>query len=99
MKSTLCFALVSRRHDEPVWRCQALHDLNIERICASCSQAKGRVERGKLTLQDWLFKGMRLKNTTDIDAANGWVERSSAISIAALRGLQNTREICIAMFQ
>ena len=31
---------------------RALHDLNIDLICANSSQAKGRVERANLTLQD-----------------------------------------------
>lgn len=35
---------------------RALHDLNIELICANRSQAKGRVERANLTLQDRLIK-------------------------------------------
>ncbi|MDE1186326.1 MAG: ISNCY family transposase [Pantoea sp.] len=53
---------------------RALHDLNIELICANSSQAKGRVERANLTLQDRLVKEMRLENITGIDTANAWLE-------------------------
>lgn len=53
---------------------RALHDLNIDLICANSSQAKGRVERANLTLQDRLVKEMRLENITGIDAANAWLE-------------------------
>lgn len=53
---------------------RALHDLNIDLICANSSQAKGRVERANLTLQDRLVKEMRLENITGIDNANAWIE-------------------------
>ncbi|MGC1072786.1 ISNCY family transposase [Pantoea agglomerans] len=53
---------------------RALHDLNIELICANSSQAKGRVERANLTLQDRLVKEMRLENISGIDNANAWLE-------------------------
>ena len=53
---------------------RALHDLNIELICANSSQAKGRVERANLTLQDRLVKEMRLENISGIDAANAWLD-------------------------
>lgn len=53
---------------------RALHDLNIDLICANSSQAKGRVERANLTLQDRLVKEMRLENITGIDNANAWLE-------------------------
>lgn len=52
----------------------ALHDLNIELICANSSQAKGRVERANLTLQGRLIKEMRLENISGIDAANAWLD-------------------------
>ena len=39
---------------------RALHELNIDIICANSSQAKGRVERANLTLQDRLVKELRL---------------------------------------
>lgn len=53
---------------------RALHDLNIDLICANSSQAKGRVERANLTLQDRLVKEMRLENITGIDGTNAWIE-------------------------
>ena len=53
---------------------RALHDLNIELICANSSQAKGRVERANLTLQDRLIKEMRLENISGIEAANAWLD-------------------------
>lgn len=53
---------------------RVLHDLNIDLICANSSQAKGRVERANLTLQDRLVKEMRLENITGIDNANARIE-------------------------
>lgn len=53
---------------------RVLHDLNIELICANSSQAKGRVERANLTLQDRLIKEMRLKNINNIEEANAWLD-------------------------
>ncbi|WP_431295558.1 ISNCY family transposase [Rahnella sp. PAMC 25559] len=53
---------------------RALHDLNIELICANSSQAKGSVERANLTLQDRLIKEMRLENISGIEAANAWLD-------------------------
>jgi hypothetical protein len=52
---------------------RALKELNIELICASSSQAKGRVERANKTLQDRLIKEMRLKGIDNIEAANLWL--------------------------
>ncbi len=49
---------------------RAMFELNIEGICANSSQAKGRVERTHLTLQDRLVKELRLRNISSIDAAN-----------------------------
>ena len=46
----------------------------IELICANSSQAKGRVERANLTLQDRLVKEMRLENICSIEQANKWIE-------------------------
>ncbi|WP_102405742.1 ISNCY family transposase [Vibrio sp. 10N.261.55.A7] len=50
-----------------------LKDLGIELICANSSQAKGRVERANLTLQDRLVKEMRLQNINTIEEANSWL--------------------------
>ncbi len=51
---------------------RAMYELNIESICANSSQAKGRVERANLTLQDRLVKEMRLEGISDMAAANAW---------------------------
>lgn len=49
---------------------RALHELNIDILCANAPQAKGRVERAHKTLQDRLVKELRLAGVNDIDAAN-----------------------------
>jgi hypothetical protein len=51
---------------------RALYELNIESICANSSQAKGRVERANLTLQDRLVKELRLRDISTIAAANAF---------------------------
>ena len=52
---------------------RALHELNIDIICANTSQAKGRVERANLTLQDRLVKEMRLAGICDMAAGNAFL--------------------------
>jgi hypothetical protein len=52
---------------------RALHELNIDIICANSSQAKGRVERAHLTLQDRLVKELRLAGVSTIAAGNGFL--------------------------
>lgn len=49
---------------------RALFELNIESICANSSQAKGRVERANLTLQDRLVKELRLQHISTMAEAN-----------------------------
>ena len=49
---------------------RALYELNIEGICANSSQAKGRVERANLTLQDRLVKELRLRGISTMAEAN-----------------------------
>jgi hypothetical protein len=49
---------------------RALHELNIDILCANVPQAKGRVERVHKTLQDRLVKELRLAGISDMDAAN-----------------------------
>ena len=49
---------------------RALHELNIDIICANTPQAKGRVERANRTLQDRLVKELRLAWVTGIEAGN-----------------------------
>jgi hypothetical protein len=52
---------------------RALHELNIDILCANVPQAKGRVERAHKTLQDRLVKELRLAGVSDMDAANAFV--------------------------
>lgn len=52
---------------------RVLKELGIELICANSSQAKGRVERANLTLQDRLVKEMRLQKIDTIEEANAWL--------------------------
>jgi hypothetical protein len=52
---------------------RALAELNIEIICASSSQAKGRVERANRTLQDRLVKELRLVGVSEIEAGNAFL--------------------------
>ena len=49
---------------------RALADLNIDIICANSPQAKGRVERMNLTLQDRLVKELRLRGISTKEDAN-----------------------------
>lgn len=51
---------------------RALFELNIEGICANSSQAKGRVERAHLTLQDRIVKELRLRQISSIADANAY---------------------------
>ncbi len=52
---------------------RALHELNIDIICANTSQAKGRVERANLTLQDRLVKELRLAGISTMEAGNAFL--------------------------
>ncbi len=52
---------------------RALHELNIDILCANAPQGKGRVERVHKTLQDRLVKELRLAGVSDLDAANAFV--------------------------
>lgn len=49
---------------------RALFELNIDILCANSSQAKGRVERANLTLQDRLVKELRLRKICTREAGN-----------------------------
>lgn len=51
---------------------RAMQHLGIAIICANTPQAKGRVERMNLTLQDRLVKELRLNNISDIQSANAF---------------------------
>jgi transposase len=52
---------------------RAMQELEIEILCASSPQAKGRVERANQTLQDRLVKEMRLRGISDMAAGNGYL--------------------------
>ena len=49
---------------------RALYELNVDTLCANSSQAKGRVERANLMLQDRLVKELRLRGISTREAAN-----------------------------
>jgi hypothetical protein len=51
---------------------RALFELNIDTWCANSSQAKGRVERANLTLQDRLVKELRLRGINTQEDANAY---------------------------
>jgi hypothetical protein len=51
---------------------RALYELNVDTFCANSSQAKGRVERANLTLQDRLVKELRLRHIDTNEAANAF---------------------------
>jgi transposase len=53
---------------------RALQELGIPWIAAHSPQAKGRVERGFLTAQDRLVKGMRVAGVTNLKQANRYLE-------------------------
>ena len=53
---------------------RALQELGIPWIPAHSPQAKGRVERGFLTAQDRLVKGMRVAGVTTLKQANQYLE-------------------------
>jgi len=52
---------------------RALSELNIDIICANTPQAKGRVERAHLTLQDRLVKELRLRLISTPEAGNAYL--------------------------
>ncbi|MGF6899466.1 ISNCY family transposase [Paraburkholderia sp. GAS348] len=54
---------------------RAMFELNINGLCANSSQAKGRVERANLTLQDRLVKELRLRGIDTQEAANAYAPR------------------------
>lgn len=56
----------------PTQFARALYELNIDIMCANSSQAKGRVERANLTLQDRLVKELRLRGISTLPEANSF---------------------------
>ena len=64
--------------DNPKWMTQferAMKELGIRVICAHSPEAKGRVERLFLTLQDRMVKEMRLADSKDPDSANQFIHK------------------------
>jgi len=57
---------------------RALSELNIDIVCANTPQAKGRVERAHLTLQDRLVKELRLRSISTPEAGNAYLPRFRA---------------------
>lgn len=53
---------------------RAARDLSINLITANSPQAKGRIERLFETLQDRLIKEMRLRNISDLETANKFLD-------------------------
>jgi transposase len=51
---------------------RAMQELDIQIVCANTPQAKGRVERAGLTLQDRLVKELRLRGISDMETANAY---------------------------
>ena len=62
----------ARRTGGPTQFSRALSELNIDIVCANSPQAKGRVERAHLTLQDRLVKELRLRDISTPEAANAY---------------------------
>lgn len=57
---------------------RALCELNIDIVCANSPQAKGRVERAHLTLQDRLVKELRLRGISTPEAGNAYLPEFQA---------------------
>jgi biotin operon repressor len=64
----------SREELPPTQLGRALQELAIPWIAAHSPQAKGRVERGFLTAQDRLVKGLRVAGVTTLEGANHYLE-------------------------
>jgi len=64
----------SREELPPTQIGRALQELGIPWIAAHTAQAKGRVERGFLTAQDRLVKGLRVAGVTTLEGANHYLE-------------------------
>src|SRR3984893_4434228 len=64
----------SREELPPTQIGRALQELGIPWIAAHTPQAKGRVERGFLTAQDRLVKGLRVAGVTTVEGAKHYLE-------------------------
>ena len=63
-----------REEQPPTQIGRALSELGITWIAAHSPQAKGRVERGFLTAQDRLVKGLRVAGVTTMEQANHYLD-------------------------
>ena len=61
--------------EKPTQFGRAMKELDIELICARSPQAKGRVERKNAVFQDRLVKQLRLRRISDMEQANGLLEK------------------------
>ena len=61
--------------EKPTQFGRAMKELQVELICANSPQAKGRVERRHQVFQDRLVKELRLRNISDMDQANAFLEK------------------------
>ena len=61
--------------EKPTQFGRAMKELNVELILAHSPQAKGRVERRHAVFQDRLVKELRLRNISDMDQANAFLEQ------------------------
>lgn len=52
---------------------RAMEELDIQILCVSSPQAKGRIERANQTLQDRLVKELRLRGISDMSAGNAYL--------------------------
>jgi transposase len=52
---------------------RAMHELDIQILCANSPQAKGRIERVNQTLQDRLVKEMRLRRLATLQQGNAYL--------------------------
>lgn len=52
---------------------RAMHELNVDVICANTAPAKGRVERAHQTMQDRLVKELRLRGICSMDDGNAFL--------------------------
>jgi hypothetical protein len=57
---------------------RAMHELNVDVICANTAPAKGRVERAHQTMQERLVKELRLRGICNMDDGNAFLPHFTA---------------------
>lgn len=77
---------------------RALQELDIQIVCANTPQAKGRVERAHLTLQDRLVKELRLRGISGREAGNAflpefWADFNARFAVAPASPLDGHRSL------